>query len=67
MEINSNNLTQVYESKNTVQEQNFQQKKYEELNLMDSFLFESVTEKQRMQWQLQELLLSVQPILSVIN
>jgi len=45
MEINSNNLIQSYERKNPIQEQVSQYKMYEELNLMDSFLFESETEK----------------------
>lgn len=44
MKINSNNLTQSYERKSPVQEQYSQPKAYEELNHMDSFVFESVTE-----------------------
>lgn len=45
MKINSNVLTQSYERKKPIQEKTSQYKPYEELNLMDSFLFESVTEK----------------------
>ena len=44
MKINSNVLTQSYERKNPIQEQVSQYKPYEDLNLMDSFLFESATE-----------------------
>ena len=45
MKSNSDNLKFSYERKNLVQEQYSHLKPYEELNLMDSFLFESVTEK----------------------
>jgi len=45
MKNNSNNLTVSYERKNPIQEQPSQIKPYEELNLMDSFLFETATEK----------------------
>lgn len=44
MKSKSNNLTTSYERVNPVQEQNFPIKPFEELNLMDSFLFESATE-----------------------
>lgn len=44
MKINSNVLTQSYERKNPIQEKTSQYKLYEELNLMDSFLFEAATE-----------------------
>ena len=44
MNIKSEYLTQSYERKNTVSKQHSQQKPFEELNLMDSFLFESATE-----------------------
>ena len=45
MKITSNNLTQSYEREAPFPEQYSQIKPYEELNLMDSFLFETVTEK----------------------
>ena len=44
MKINSYNLKQSHERKNLILEKKSQYKPYEELNLMDSFLFESVTE-----------------------
>lgn len=45
MKNKSDNLTNNYERKNPIQEQVPQYKSYDELNLMDSFLFESATEK----------------------
>lgn len=45
MKITSNNLTKSYERKTPVPEQYSHIKPYEELNLMDSFLFETATEK----------------------
>ena len=45
MKITSNNLTQSYEREAPFPEQHSHIKPYEELNLMDSFLFETVTEK----------------------
>jgi len=45
MKITSNNLTQSYKGKTPLPEKTSHFKPYEELNLMDSFLFESTTEK----------------------
>ena len=45
MENISKNSNPVHERKNTIQKQNPKRKTYEELTLMDSFLFESATEK----------------------
>ena len=45
MEIKSQKFNLFNERKNSIQEQNFPTKSYEELNLMDSFLFEAATEK----------------------
>lgn len=42
---NSNNLNPIYKRKNTIQKHNPERKAYEELNMMDSFLFEATTEK----------------------
>jgi len=46
MESNSRNLNSIYERKNTNQKYNPKRKTFEELTLMDSFLFEAVTEKE---------------------
>lgn len=45
MKINSKNLNPFYERKNSIQEQNSKRSTFEELTLMDSFLFEAATKK----------------------
>jgi len=46
MNINSKNITTAYQRENSIQQQNPKRKTFEELTLMDSFLFESATEKE---------------------
>lgn len=45
MKIKSENLKDTYERHDPIREHNSHRKTFEELNLMDSFLFESATEK----------------------
>ena len=45
MEINSTNLNLFHKRETSIQKQNPERKSYDELTMMDSFLFESATEK----------------------